>query len=66
MDSEKCFTVTITDAAGQIGYSLIPLVCSGRTFGDKMRINLKLLDIEPAMKSLYGVVMEIEDCDIHL
>uniref|UniRef100_A0A7S3N543 Malate dehydrogenase n=1 Tax=Euplotes harpa TaxID=151035 RepID=A0A7S3N543_9SPIT len=62
MDSEKTFTVVITGAAGQIGYSLIPLVCSGRTFGDKVRINLRLLDIEPAMKALLGVAMEIEDC----
>ena len=62
MDTEKTFTVAITGAAGQIGYSLIPIVCSGRTFGDKVRLNLRLLDIEPAMKSLQGVVMEIEDC----
>ena len=62
MDSQTTFTVTITGGAGQIGYSLIPLVCSGHTFGDKVRINLKLLDIEPMMKVLKGVAMEIEDC----
>lgn len=62
MDSDKSLTVTITGAAGQIGYSLIPLVCSGSTFGDKTRISLKLLDIEPMMKNLSGVAMEIEDC----
>lgn len=61
MDSQT-FTVTITGGAGQIGYSLIPLVCSGQTFGDKVRLNLKLLDIEPMMKVLKGVAMEIEDC----
>jgi malate/lactate dehydrogenase len=47
MDSDTTFTVTITGAAGQIGYSLIPLVASGMTFGDKVRMNLRLLDIEP-------------------
>lgn len=62
MESTKTFTVTITGAAGQIAYSLIPLVCSGKTFGEDVRINLKLLDIEPMMKVLSGVAMEIEDC----
>lgn len=62
MDSETTFTVTITGAAGQIGYSLIPLVASGHTFGDKVRINLRLLDIEPCFDKLKGVVMEVEDC----
>lgn len=62
MDTDKTLTVAITGAAGQIGYSLIPIVCSGRTFGNNVRLNLRLLDIEPAMKSLQGVVMEIEDC----
>lgn len=59
---DKTFTVTITGAAGQIGYSLIPLVCSGKTFGEDISINLKLLDIEPMMKVLGGVAMEVEDC----
>jgi len=63
MDSGKdTFNVTITGGAGQIAYSLIPLVCSGQTFGDKIRINLRLLDIEPMMKVLGGVAMEVQDC----
>lgn len=54
--------VCITGAAGQIGYSLIPLICSGRVFGPTQRVSLSLLDITPAMTTLSGVCMEIEDC----
>lgn len=53
--------VVITGAAGQIGYSLIPYFCQGYVFGPNTRVSLHLLDIEPAMKVLSGVVMEIED-----
>eukprot|EP00762_Andalucia_godoyi_P003906 ANDGO_05694.mRNA.1 Malate dehydrogenase len=54
--------IVITGAAGQIAYSLIPLVCSGRVFGPSQPVILHLLDIAPAMTVLSGVVMEIEDC----
>jgi len=54
--------VLITGAAGQIAYSLIPLVASGATFGADQQIILHLLDIGPMEKALKGVVMEIEDC----
>lgn len=54
--------VLITGAAGQIGYSLIPLVCSGKMFGPHQPVILHLLDITPAMGSLKGVAMEVEDC----
>jgi len=53
--------VLITGAAGQIGYSLIPLVASGVVFGPSQRLILHLLDIEQAKKTLAGVVMEIQD-----
>jgi len=53
--------VLITGAAGQIGYSLIPLVCNGSMFGPEQPVILHLLDISPAQKILDGVVMEIED-----
>jgi len=53
--------VLITGAAGQIGYSLIPIVASGSVFGPSQRIILHLLDIEQAKKTLSGVVMELQD-----
>jgi len=54
--------VLITGAAGQIAYSLIPLVISGETFGPTQKIILHLLDIPAMAEKLHGVVMEIEDC----
>jgi malate dehydrogenase len=53
--------VTITGAAGQIGYALVHRVASGQLLGHDQPIVLRLLEIEPAMASLEGVVMEIED-----
>jgi len=52
----------ITGAAGQIGYSLIPLVASGEVFGADQPVILHLLDIAPMVGVLNGVVMEINDC----
>ena len=54
-------TVAITGGAGQIAYSLLPLVCSGQVFGPDRPVSLRLLDIEPGMGALRGVVMELED-----
>lgn len=54
--------VMISGAAGQIGYSLIPLIASGSVFGADQPIILHLLDLEFAQKTLQGVVMEIDDC----
>ncbi|HUY17540.1 MAG TPA: malate dehydrogenase [Acidimicrobiales bacterium] len=54
--------VTVTGAAGQIGYSLLFRVASGALFGPDTPVILRLLEIEPAMKSLDGVVMELDDC----
>jgi len=58
----KPLKVVLTGAAGQIGYALIPLLASGRVFGFDREIDLRLLEIEPAMKALSGVIMELEDC----
>jgi len=58
--------VAISGAAGQIGYSLIPLVASGDVFGPTNPVILHLLDIEPMEKVLRGVVMEIEDANYPL
>jgi malate dehydrogenase len=54
--------VTVTGAAGQIGYQLLFRIASGQLFGPETPVVLRLLEIEPAMKSLEGVVMELDDC----
>ncbi|HUD69553.1 MAG TPA: malate dehydrogenase [Acidimicrobiales bacterium] len=54
--------VTVTGAAGQIGYQLVFRIASGQLLGDDTPVVLRLLEIEPAMKSLEGVVMELDDC----
>jgi len=54
--------VTVTGAAGQIGYSLLFRIASGQMLGPDTPIVLHLLEIEPAMKALEGVVMELDDC----
>jgi malate dehydrogenase len=53
--------VTVTGAAGQIGYALVHRIASGQLLGNEQPIVLRLLEIEPAMASLEGVVMELED-----
>ena len=54
--------VTVTGAAGQIGYSLLFRIASGQLLGPDQPVVLRLLEIEPAMGALAGVVMELEDC----
>ncbi|MCH9644723.1 MAG: malate dehydrogenase [Gammaproteobacteria bacterium] len=54
--------VAVTGAAGQIGYALLFRLASGVVFGDDTEIELQLLEIEPALPALRGVVMELEDC----
>jgi malate dehydrogenase len=54
--------VTVTGAAGQIGYALLFRIASGQLLGPDTPVVLRLLEIEPAMKSLEGVVMELDDC----
>jgi malate dehydrogenase len=54
--------VTVTGAAGQIGYSLLFRIGSGQLLGPDQPVILRLLEIEPGMKALEGVVMEIDDC----
>src|ERR1022692_166435 len=53
--------VTVTGAAGQIGYSLLFRIASGQMLGPDQPVVLRLLEIEPGMKALEGVVMEIGD-----
>jgi malate dehydrogenase len=55
-------TVSITGAAGQIGYALLFRIASGFVFGPDQPVNLRLIEIEPALPTLDGVVMELDDC----
>jgi malate dehydrogenase len=54
--------VTVTGAAGQIGYSLVFRIASGQLLGPDTPVDLRLLEIPPAMGALEGVAMEIVDC----
>jgi len=53
--------VAVTGAAGQIGYSLLFRLASGSLLGPDRPVELRLLEIEPALKALEGVVMELDD-----
>src|SRR5262247_493974 len=54
--------VAVTGAAGQIGYSLLFRIASGAMFGPDQPVILHLIEIEPALPALNGVVMELDDC----
>ena len=54
--------VTVTGAAGQIGYQLLFRIASGQLLGPDTPVVLRLLEIEPGMKALEGVIMELDDC----
>lgn len=54
--------VAVTGAAGQIGYSLLFRIASGAMFGPDQPVILHLIEIEPALPTLGGVVMELDDC----
>ncbi len=58
----KAARVTITGAAGQIGYQLAFRIASGQLLGPNQPVILQLLEITPALNALKGVVMELEDC----
>ena len=54
--------VAVTGAAGQIGYSLLFRIAAGELLGPDQPVLLQLLEITPALKSLEGVAMELDDC----
>ena len=58
--------VTVTGAAGQIGYQILFRIASGQLLGPDTPVVLRLLEVEPAMKALEGVVMELDDCSFPL
>ena len=62
MSSRNLVQVTVTGAAGQIGYALLFRIASGQMLGPDQPVVLRMLEIEPAMKALEGVAMELDDC----
>jgi malate dehydrogenase len=62
MSPKSPVRVAVTGAAGQISYSLLFRIAHGDLLGPDQPIELRLLEIEPAMNALNGVVMELDDC----
>jgi len=58
--------ISITGAAGQIGYSILPRIAAGELFGPDQPVALRLIEIEPGMKALEGVAMELDDSSFPL
>ncbi|MFS0706266.1 malate dehydrogenase [Cellulomonas sp. 179-A 9B4 NHS] len=54
--------VTVTGAAGQIGYALLFRIASGQLLGPDTPVRLRMLEIPPAVKAAEGVAMELDDC----
>src|SRR3954454_12600954 len=55
-------TVTVTGAAGAIGYAVLFRIASGQLLGPDEKVRLRLLEIEPALKAAEGTAMELVDC----
>lgn len=60
--TKKKVKVAITGAAGQIGYALLFRIANGDMFGKETEVTLQLLELETALRSLQGTVMELMDC----
>lgn len=58
----KHIKVAVSGSGGQIGYALLFRIASGQAFGSDVTLDLHLLEVEPALPALKGVVMELEDC----
>ena len=54
--------ITVTGAAGQIGYALLFRIAAGEMLGKDQPVILQLLEITPVLDALRGVIMEVEDC----
>ena len=54
--------VAVTGGAGQISYSLLPRLISGETFGEDIKVNLRLIEIPQVVEKLNGTIMELIDC----
>jgi malate dehydrogenase len=55
-------TVTVTGAAGAIGYAILFRIASGQMLGESEPVRLRLLEIEPALKAAEGTALELVDC----
>ena len=60
--SETPVTVTVTGAAGQIGYAILFRIASGQMLGSDTPVHLRLLEIPDAVKAAEGTAMELDDC----
>lgn len=60
--SQTVIRIAVTGAAGNIGYALLFRIASGAMFGPDQPVALNLIEIPPALDSLKGVVMELDDC----
>jgi malate dehydrogenase len=60
--SDTPVKVTVTGAAGQIGYAILFRIASGQMLGPEAPVHLKLLEIPDALKAVEGTAMELEDC----
>jgi len=62
MARKQAIRITVTGAAGNIGYALLFRIASGQMFGVDQPVALNLIEIDSALDSLRGVVMELDDC----
>ena len=62
MSRKSAISVAVTGAAGQISYALLFRIASGEMFGHDVEVSLRLVEVEPAMRALEGVAMELDDC----
>ncbi len=62
MSNKVPIRVAVTGAAGAIGYSLLFRIAAGEMFGPDQPVIIHLIDIEPALPALQGVMMELDDC----
>ena len=62
MSNAKPIRVAITGAGGNIGYAILFRVASGAVFGPHQKVELSLLEVTPALPSLHGTLMELDDC----
>ena len=61
MSNPVTVTVTVTGAAGQIGYALLFRIASGQLLGPDVPVRLRLLEITPALQAAEGTAMELND-----
>ena len=62
MSGDTPIKVTVTGAAGQIGYAILFRIASGQLLGDDTPVSLSLLEIPAAVKAAQGTAMELDDC----